>query len=630
MSLWRRLQYLSPAYRRAAEREMQEEMDSLAEIAGRNELGNLTLAKEGARAAWGWSWLDGILGDVKYAVRTLARQGSFTAVAVVSLALGIGANAAIFSLMDALLWRDLPVRDPQALVRFANGSRSYFGYTRFAEGSGEVMEGVFASSGIQQRLDAGGGERRGNVHLVTGNYFQILGVPAALGRTLTPDDDRRASPTQVAVISNDYWQRAFGGEPDVVGRTLHIDKAAFTIIGVAPAEFFGVSVGEVPDVWIPVTTLPRIMAGANWLDGKNNNFLDIVGRLKPGVSTARAAEALSLLRIQIDIERNGPPADDAGRKKVFARKLELTPAAQGISGMRDRFSKPLRVIFWMVAAGLLLACVNVMSLEFARADERRRELTVRLAIGASRFRIARQLLGESLLIAAASGALGLAMFQPVAHGLTGLMTMWGGQPLRLVMPVNHSILLFVTAVSVAAALVSGVAPAMRATRGDVLPGLQQGTRGTTATPVRRTLRRTVAVVQMALSLVLVAGACLFAYNLHRLREFDSGVRRERLLVVDLDPAATGVKDAALIRLNMRLRERLAGIPGVEGVSFSQNGLYSGRNYDTSIAADGFHRARPAITIPFTTMWGRTSSLRPARVWSRGAISTSATIGRRPM
>ncbi|HEV2446260.1 MAG TPA: ABC transporter permease, partial [Candidatus Sulfopaludibacter sp.] len=428
--------------------------------------------------------------------------------------------------------------------------------------------------------------------LVTGNYFQALGVPAVLGRTLTPQDDLRAAPSQVAVIGYDYWKRAFDGRRDALGRTLHVDKAAFTVVGVAPPEFFGISVGEVPDVWAPVTTLPSVLPGSNWLDGKNTNFLDIVGRLKPGVSRARAAAELSPLRIQIDLERNGPPARESDRRRLYAGKLRLTPASQGISGMRDRFSKPLRVVFWMVTLGLLLACVNVMSLQFARADERRRELTVRLAIGASRFRIGRQLLAESLVIAAASGAVGLAMFRPVAHGLAGMMTMWGDHTLRLSLPVSYSILLFVTGISVAAALISGVAPAMRATRGNMMPGLQQGTRGSTASPARRAIGRTVAVAQITLSLVLVAGTCLFAYNLHRLRQFDSGVRRERLLVVDIDPAAAGLKDAALIRMNMRLRDRLAVIPGVAAVSFSQNGIYSGRNYDTGFDADGFAASAP--------------------------------------
>jgi predicted permease len=310
------------------------------------------------------------------------------------------------------------------------------------------------------------------------------------------------------------------------------------------------------------------------------------------VSIPRAAEMLTPLNVQIDLERNGPFLSEADRKELAAEKLALSPAAQGLSGLRERFTRPLRAVFAMVALGLLLACINVMSLQFARADERRRELTVRLAIGASRFRIARQLLAESLLIGVASGALGLALCRPVANGLSNILTLGGDQNLHLVLPLNASLLVFVLVVSLAAALLSGVAPAMRATRGDVAPGLQQGTRGTTVSPVRRTVGRSVAIVQLALSLVLIAGTCLFAYNLHLLRETDTGIRRSGLLVLDIDPGIAGYKDAAAVALNLRLRERLQAVPGVEAVSFSQSGLYSWRNFDTNFDADGFPKGAP--------------------------------------
>jgi predicted permease len=588
----RKWKYLIPHSRRNEEREMQEEMKALAEIAGRRELGNLTLAAENARAVWGWAWLDGLLADVRYAFRTLRRQPSFAAVAVISLALGIGANTAIFSLMDALLWRDLPVREPDRLVAFLNGSRSYFGYTRFAENAGQVMESVVAMSGtMARRLDTGGGPERGNVQLVSGNFFEALGVSAAAGRAITPDDDRRGNPQAAAVLSHAYWQRAYGGQA-VLGKQIHIEKAAFTIVGVAPAEFFGLSVGESPDVWLPLTTIGSVIPGPNWLDGKNTNFLSIAGRLRPGVSVEQAAAALTPVSIQIDIERNGAPANEEDRRKLFERKLMLEPSAKGISFLRDRFSKPLQVVFWMVGIGLLLACVNVMSLEFARADERRKELTVRLAIGASRWRIARQLLTESMVIAVASGLAGMLLRRPLAEATVSLITLWGDQPARLNLALHSGVLMFAVAVSIAAALASGVLPAMRATRGDMLPGLQQGARAGTGSPARRVVGRTVAAVQMALSLVLVAAACLFAYSLYRLHRFDGGVNRDRLLVVDVNPADAGYDDKQPIALNVRLRERMAAVPGVAAVSFSQNGIYSGRNYDTHFDADGFPATDP--------------------------------------
>ena len=603
MTLWKRLKYLSPSYRQAQEREMREEMESLAAIAGRRELGNLTLAAENARAVWGWSWLAGIWGDVRYALRTLRRQPNFTAVATISLALGIGANAAIFGLMDAVLWRKLPVADPDRLVMLGTDSRSYFVYSGLAAHAGEVMESVIATTGSSpRRLDPGAGPQQGGVELVTGNYFTTLGVRAALGRAILPDDDRRSDPAPVALLSYDYWQRAFAGDRAAVGRSLRVEKARYTIVGVAPPGFFGLTVGEAPDVWLPMAMAGSVVPGPNPLDQRNYNSLFLLGRLRPGVSPQQAATALTPVDIQIELERNGPPATEAARRELYESRLELTPAARGMSFLEYRFAMPLRVVFWMVAAGLLLACVNVMSLQFARADERRRELTVRLAIGASRFRIVRQLLTESLVIALASGALGLAIRQPIAAGLTSLISA-GQAPVRLDLRTNLAVLLFIVGISLGVALLSGLVPALRATRRDLQPALQQASRATTAAPVRRALGRAVTAAQLALSMVLIAAACLFAFSLHQLRQFDSGMNRRNLLVIDLDPADSGYQDAHAIDLNMRLRGRMLAVPGIAAVSFSQNGLFSGRNSDTRFEADGFHNRKPRAHIGVFDMVG---------------------------
>ena len=588
MNAWRKLKYLLPSYRRSEEREMQEELESLTAIAGPRELGNLTLAAENARGVWGWAWLEGIVADVRYALRVLARRPSFTAVAVISLALAIGANAAIFSLMNALLWRDLPVREPERLVLLERYSLSYLAYSRFAGNGGSVMEGVSAwYSDASRRLDSGGGAQRGTVALVSGEYFPTLGLRPQLGRGILPEDDRRGQPAQVALLSHAYWQRAFGGDRGVVGRPIWVERARFTVIGVAPPEFFGVEVGSVPDVWIPLSTFGSVFSGPNNLDLPNNNFLYVAGRLKPEVSMPQAEAALTPIAIQIDIERNGAPSTEAARRRLFQSKVTLRPLSKGLSWLRQRFSKPLRVVFLMVAVGLLLACVNVMGLEFARAGERQKELAVRMAIGASRWRIMRQLVTESAMIAAASGALGLAMYRPVANALASLIGVGGGQTARLILPLDATMLWFGAGVSMAAALLSGVLPSWRATRLDPVGGLPQVSRGMTATPRRRLAGRVAVAVQIALSLVLVSAACLFAFSLRQLRSFDSGVRRERLLVVDVDANDGGYKDASLVALNARVRDRLAAIPGVAEVSFSQVGIYSGRNSNDTIGADGY-------------------------------------------
>ncbi|HEY1338368.1 MAG TPA: ABC transporter permease [Bryobacteraceae bacterium] len=306
MSVIRRLKLLWPPARRAEEREMQDELNALESIAGRRELGNLTLAAENTRAVWGWPWLEGIARDFRYAFRTLARRPSFAVMAILSLGLGIGANSAIYSLMDALLWRQLPVHEPDQLVSFPY-SMSYFAFQQFQAKSGDVLSGVIATAGTETRdLDTGSGPLRGRVEMVTGNYFEVLGVTAALGRTITPDDDRRGRPSAVVVLSYPYWQRAYGGDPSALGRTIRVGKVPFTIAGVAPPEFFGVTVGEAADVWAPLSLLAQVFPGNDWLDLRNTNFLSQFGRLRPGMTRQRAEAALQSLSVAVELERNGP------------------------------------------------------------------------------------------------------------------------------------------------------------------------------------------------------------------------------------------------------------------------------------------------------------------------------------
>ena len=263
----------------------------------------------------------------------------------------------------------------------------------------------------------------------------------------------------------------------------------------------------------------------------------------------------------------------------------MSPAGKGISFLRRRFSKPLWVVLAMVAVGLLLVCVNIMSLQFARTDERRREISVRLAIGAGRMRIVRQLMTEALVIALSGGLLGLLICRPAAAALTSILSQ-GGTPVQLDLRIDVAMLLFILGLSVAAALVCGVAPALRATRGDVAPALQQTARATTG-PLLKALARAITSVQFALSLALVATAFLFAFSLYKLTHFDTGLDRRRLAIVDVDAREAGYRGANLARLNRRLLDRLTAVPGIAMASFSENGVYSTRNSNTQIGADGF-------------------------------------------
>jgi putative ABC transport system permease protein len=573
MGLFRKLQYLLPGRRAAEEREMRAEFEALQEFADPRDLGNLTLAAENARAVWGWSWLESLAADVRYAVRVLWREPSFAAVAVLSLALGIGANAAIYSLIDRVLWRQLPVADPESLVT-TEASYSIAKYQRFRDLSRDVFADAAATSGPVDRDIEG---QPGRVEMVTGNYFPLLGVEAATGRLLANEDER------AAVLSYRYWQSAFGGAP-VIGQTVRITKTPFTIVGVAPREFFGVAIGNAADVWIPMSAQPAVMPGRDWIHDSHSFFADLVARLRPGITRERASAALTPISVQLEMERLPADAPAFVRNRLRSYKLELKPLASGLSSLRNRFSKPLRALFAMVAMGLLLACVNVMSLQFARADERRRELGVRLAIGAGRGRIVRQLLTESAIVALAGAGVGLAICRPAASALAGLISV-SGQPVRLDLDIDWHIAGFVLAIATVTAFLCGLAPALRATRLAASGGLHQGGRGTTAAPTRRITARIAATVQLSLSVVLIAGAFLFSFSLYRLTRYDTGVSRERLLVLDVDPSEAGYKAAQTGPLNRRLLDRLRELPGVAAASYSANGIYTGRSAGTSVSSD---------------------------------------------
>ena len=585
MNYLRRLKYLLPAYRREQEREMEAELNALEEMAAEDvvRLGNLTLAREDARAAWGWTWLASLYADIRYAWRTLRKDRVFTAVAILSLALGIGANAAIFSIIDKLLLESLPVRDPSSLVLLDDSDSSYFTYLRFAANTESVFSGIFARCSDARDVDTGGGPTRANIELVTGSYFPTLGVRPWLGRTLDPDDDRRGNPAPVAVISYGLWRRRYAGDPSAIGRTIRVQRSPFTIIGIAPPEFFGVVVGQAPEVWLPLSAHASVFPGRHWLDEPNTNFLELMGRLRPGVTPQRAADVLTPVLIRTEFDRN-PHAPESVRAEIRRERVNLIPAATGISWLRYRFSGPLRIVFGMVAITLLLACLNLINLQAARVREHRKEFAVRLAIGASRLRVAREVFTESALLALAGGACGLLLCGPLAHALLDLMS--PGDPIALGLGLNHQLFAFVAAISMAAAILFGTGPAWRSTRGEILPALQSGSGAAKASPANRMLGRGLAALQIALSLVLVAGAILFATSLYKLLHADFGLNPSHVLVLDVDAVEAGYQASQSAALSRRLVTRLAPLAGVESVSFSAIGIFTGRNMNRAVEPVG--------------------------------------------
>jgi predicted permease len=589
-ALIRRLKSLLPWYQRAQDEEIQEELAALEQFASRRELGNLTRAAEEARAVLGFPLIQGVGADIRYAWRSLKRDRAFTIVALLSLSIGVGANVAVFGLIDALLWRQLPIRSPEQLVSFENTSRSYFGYSEFANLSSKALQNVIAESSIRAVPVAAGSGAAVNrqVEFVSGDYFRALSVTPEIGRPIRRFDDDLNHPALAAMLSYSYWSRAFGRRPDVVGKSLYIGKAKFQIAGVAPQDFFGLRVGEAPEVWLPLATYPMVFPGTGkaWLSGKNNNWLDIFGRLQNGISVSKAQAMLSAISVEIDIERNGASPTEIERRAMLKDSIRLVPAMKGISELRERFSTPLHVVFGMLAIGLSLACINIINLQIARSDESRKEFAIRLAIGAGRFRVARQCLIEMLALSVVSECLALLLFKPIATGVVSIMTVGENTPAQLDLKVDHNLLTFMLLSSIGIAVLCGLLPAVYATRQSLRAGLQSGSPFIAGRRSPTSLIRTVGVVQIAVSLVMITATCLFALNLGDLRRFDGGVKRDGLLEVEIDASAAGYGESRAVLLDERLGSRFASILGIEHVTYSADGIYSGRDFTSSFEVDG--------------------------------------------
>ncbi len=478
-----------------------------------------------------------IANDLRYGVRVLRKSPVFTSVAVLSLSLGIGANSAIFSLVDRLVLRRLPIHEPEQVVVIEGGAWTNPIWEQIRDRQHELFNGAIAWSDdhVQFDLAQGGTADLVDGLWVSGDFFSVLGVPPFLGRVLVASDDRRGGGPEaaVAVISYRFWQRRFGGAVDVVGRALTLDRVPYTIVGVTPPGFFGPSVGRSFDVAIPIASDP-LMRGANsWLDKRWTWWLEIAARLKPGQSLTGATNALRLAQPQIR-EATLPPGWPPEEQRRYLRQgLTLVPVATGPSGLRLRYQQPLLALMGVVGLLLLLACANLANLLLARADGRQHELTLRLTLGASRARLARQLLTESLLLAGLGAALGLG-FARWGSALLLRQLSVPGSSVFLDLSLDWRVLGFTASVAVGAALLFGVAPAFRSRRADPNETLKQhGTRGL-AGEGRRALSGPLVVVQVALSLTLVVSAGLFVRTFSILAGKNIGFDRRPVLIVNLD------------------------------------------------------------------------------------------------
>jgi predicted permease len=516
--------------------------------------------------------LRGLFGDFaqdfRFAGRTLAKSPGFTAVAALSIALGIGANTAIFSLIDAVMWRILPVKDPAGLYVLSNGVT--FQQYRALRDDGSVAD-VGAFSPVRLNVSVEGSfEPTIDGQLVSGNYFSLLGVNPVIGRTIAPEDDVVPNGHPVAMISRGYWQRRFQFAPDILGRKISISGTPFTIIGVTPAEFFGVEVGMAPDIFLPVMMQPTaIPAFENLLDNPIifRSWLSPIVRLKPGVHPLQAAGALEARW------RQTLPPGFAGPGGALPR-LTLNPAATGISGLRRQFSQPLFVLMAIVGIVLLIACANIANLLLSRAAARRSEFAMRLALGAGRWRLMRQLLVEGIVLGVAGGVLGIVL----ARWATRLLLIYmssGRTPIVLDVNPNLRILAFTAAVSIGTGVFFGLAPAFRATR--IHPWTALKSAGGALHRGRGGLRpgRLLAVAQVALSLLLLVGAGLFVRSLQNLNGDTFGVARDSVLIVRVEPKGSDQRNipgttTRLDRTYRDLVQRVGAIPGVRTAALGQS------------------------------------------------------------
>jgi predicted permease len=573
------------------------------------------------------NWLDSIFSDCRFAFRMLRKSPVFTSVAVLTLALGIGANTAIFSLIDAALLRSLPVRDPHQLVVFqwdalhspnTKGQYSYmscpspnsagehgcsFSYHMFQQF--QSLQDAFSSVtalGGDVGLNLRGNGPASFVHgeLVSGEFFDTLGVRAAVGRTFAPSDDKPGT-SGVAVLGYGYWQSAFGGDPAVVGRTIWLNNVPVTIVGVAAEEFPGLDPATARPIWLPLSLQPQLGKNLNGSmggdkpslqAGDDNWWVYLVARLKPEIPLGNAQAAANAF-FQSDV------LDQT--KKLFraedAPRLVLPPAPEIIRGLHDRFSTPLTILMTAVGLVLLVACANVAGLMLARSATRQRELAVRLALGAGRKRIARQLLTESLLLSLAGGVSGILLAYWSVQSLVAFMSRGGLWPSRLSVHLDLRVLTFTVAVSILAGILFGLAPAFRGMHLNLTPALKESptTLAGGASPRWVSFGGSLVVVQVALSVIVLSGAGLLVRTLENLKSIDPGFDTRNILLFAMDPTLNGYTDAQIHGLFFQLQQRLEALPGVLSASYSFDPLLSDDLWSSTFKIEGVEQNTQHMT-----------------------------------
>ena len=560
--------------------------------------------------------------DLRYALRVLRRSPLFTAVAVLSLAFGIGANAAIFTLINQLILQPLPVSRPEQLVLLTargkhygsnNGPNalSYPMYQDFRDGN-KVFSGMFARNGTTLSLTFEGRTELAAGELVSGNYFPVLGVGAALGRVFTASDDLIQGANPVAVLSYRYWKTRFNGDRGIVGRKLVVNGSPFTVIGVSAPTFDGIAPGYSPQIRIPLT-MKDTFSEFKQLNDRRRRFIQVFGRLKPGVSIDQAKAALQpqfhqILNMEVRLPAFAK-ASSYSKSEFLRMYMDTLPASKGRSQLRDQFSKPLLALMGIVALVLLIACSNLANLLIARASSRQKEIALRLALGANRARLIRQLLLESVLLAGIGGIAGLALAIFIDKALLSFLPV-GTTPLTLSGSPDWTVLGFTALVSLATGVLFGLVPALQSTRPELAPTLKdQASSVVGGTAVM--LRKSLVIAQVALSLLLLVGAGLFIESLNNLKDLKPGFETANLLKFEVDPTLNGAKPEQVRAYYRQLLDRVRALPGVTSAASAVMPLLEGNEWDNWVTIEGYttradERPDPHMQFPslgfFSTVW----------------------------
>jgi predicted permease len=547
-----------------------------------------------------------LVGDIRYAVRVLVKNPLFAAVAVLTLALGIGANTAIFTLLDQVLLRLLPVKNPQQLVLLTMRGRHYgsnwggnaisYPMYRDFQSHNEVFSGMFCRFPTSVSLTAGERAERVDAELVSGTYFSVLGVRMALGRPFTPDEDRTPDGAPLVILNYSYWKQRFGGDAGILGKKLTVNKHDMTVIGVAESGFDGVELGYLPKLFIPVMMQHEVMIVPNdFLTDRRQRWVNAFGRLKPGVTKTQAKASLqpfmhSMLENEVR-EAAFAHASAYDREQFLKCFIDVLPGSQGRSYIRPGLSTPLWVLMAITGAVLLITCANLANLLLARASGRQREIAVRLAIGAGRGRIVRQLLAETICLSILGAVAGLALAFAADRALMAIYLPSDSAGLSISAAPDLRILVFTLAVTLLTGIMFGLAPALKTTRPDIARTLKDEG-GAVVGGGHGKLRNALVVAQVSLSLLLLIGAGLFLRTLNNLSSLGPGFPAERLVGFRIDPSLSGYTPERAKVFYQQLTGSLGSIPGVQSVGLAAMRILQGGEWDSSVTVEGYNPATP--------------------------------------